>query len=73
VSMLPQQLALDSLLTHDATEERILQQLSQDPMHVDTLIRLTDLPVNVVSSTLAMLELRGVVRQVTAMQFVRAR
>lgn len=73
VSQLPQQLALDSLLSPDPTEERILQHLSAEPLHVDALTRLADLPVSVVSSTLTMLELRGLVRQVTPMQFVRAR
>jgi hypothetical protein len=40
---------------------------------VDALTRLTSLPVSVVTSTLTMLELRGLVRQVSTMQFVRAR
>jgi DNA processing protein len=73
VSLVPQQLAMDSLLAHDQTERRLLDRLGQEPVHVDALTRLTDLPVSVVTSTLTMLELRGLVRQVSAMQFVRAR
>ncbi len=73
VSLVPQQLAMDSLLAHDHTERRLLDQLGHEPVHVDALTRLTDLPVSVVTSTLTMLELRGLVRQVNAMQFVRAR
>ncbi len=73
VALVPQQLAMDSLLAHDHTERRLLDQLGQEPLHVDALTRLTDLPVSVVTSTLTMLELRGLVRQVSAMQFVRAR
>jgi DNA processing protein len=69
----PQQLVMEAVLAHDGTEERVLQALGSEPLHVDALTRLTDLPINVVSSTLAMLELRGLVRQVTPMQFVRAR
>lgn len=73
VHLRPQQLAMETILAHDGTEERLLQALGQEPAHVDALTRLTDLPINVVSSTLAMLELRGLVRQVTPMYFVRAR
>lgn len=73
VEHVPQQLALDAVLAHDETEDRLLRHLSQEPMHVDALTRAVELPISVVSSTLAMLELRGVVRQVSAMQYVRAR
>jgi DNA processing protein len=73
VALVPQQLAMDSLLAHDQTEGRLLDHLGQEPVHVDALTRLTSLPVSVVTSTLTMLELRGLVRQVSTMQFVRAR
>ena len=39
----------------------------------DLLRRQSDLPITVVSSTLAILELKGLVRQAGAMQYVRAR
>ena len=73
VDVAPQQLAMELVLAHDGTDERLLQHIGQDPVHVDILTRLADLPVSVVSSTLAMLELRGVVRQISPMQYVRAR
>lgn len=73
LGLVPQQLALDSLLAHDQTEASLLNHLGQEPLHVDALTRLVDLPISVVTSTLTMLELRGLVRQVSAMQFVRAR
>jgi len=73
LGLVPQQLAMDGLLAHDRTEGTLLAHLGQEPLHVDALTRLTALPVSVVTSTLTMLELRGLVRQVSAMQFVRAR
>ncbi|HVA91404.1 MAG TPA: DNA-processing protein DprA [Chloroflexota bacterium] len=73
LGLIPQQLAMDGLLAHDHTESKLLDHLGQEPLHIDALIRLTALPVSVVTSTLTMLELRGLVRQVSAMQFVRAR
>jgi DNA processing protein len=57
--------------------EDILEELDvhlrPQQLVMDAVVRLTDLPINVVSSTLTMLELRGLVRQVTPMCFVRAR
>lgn len=73
VDLVPQQMAMDAMLAHDATEDRLLRLLTQEPMHVDQITRASDLPVSVVSATLTMLELRGLVRQVSTMQYVRAR
>ena len=44
-------------------EGRILHQLQEGPRHVDELARATEMPVAAVSSTLTMMELRGLVRQ----------
>jgi predicted Rossmann fold nucleotide-binding protein DprA/Smf involved in DNA uptake len=46
---------------------------SYEPQHVDEMRRQSALPTPVVSSTLAMLELKGLIRQAGAMQYVRAR
>ena len=47
--------------------------LSTDPIHVDQIVRECGLPVAQVSSTLAMMELKGMIRQVAGMQYVVAR
>jgi DNA processing protein len=60
-------------LPEDATEARLLSLLSADPIHVDQIVRDSGLPVAQVSSTLAMMELKGMVRQVAGMQYVVAR
>jgi DNA processing protein len=57
----------------DATEARLLRLLSSQPIHIDEVQRASGLPVGEVSSTLALLELKGVVRQVAPMSFIRAR
>ena len=69
----PQQMAMELVLAHDGTEGRLIDLLGSEPVHIDSLTRASELPISVVSSTLAMLELRGIVRQVTHMQYVRAR
>ncbi|GCE04097.1 DNA-processing protein DprA [Dictyobacter aurantiacus] len=53
-------------------EERlVLALLSREPRHIDDLIRDTELAPNIVTSTLTILELDGLVKQVGSMQYVR--
>jgi predicted Rossmann fold nucleotide-binding protein DprA/Smf involved in DNA uptake len=54
-------------------EAALLALVSYAPQHVDELRRQSDLPIPVVSATLAMPELKGLIRQAGAMQYVRAR
>ena len=57
----------------DETETLLLKQLSEEPAHVDDVGRAAGLPIATVSSTLALMELKGLVRQVGGMNYVRAR
>jgi len=50
-------------------EENILEHLGLDPIHVDELVRLSGLPVATISSTLTILELKGLARSVGHMQY----
>lgn len=43
------------------TEEAVLGILSADPIHIDDLARLSNLPISTLSSTLTILELKGLV------------
>lgn len=60
-----------SLPSVNGIEKAVLEQLSQNPMHIDELVRQSGMPVAQVSSTLTMLELKGMVRQVAPMTYVR--
>ncbi len=51
------------------TETEILQHLGVEPTHIDDLVRSCGLPVSVVSSTLTILELKGLARSVGPMQY----
>jgi DNA processing protein len=62
-----------TLLPADETEALVLQYLSAEPMHVDDVRQASGLPIATVSSTLALMELKGLVRQVGGMNYVRAR
>ena len=71
LQMVEQQMELSALLPDDPTESAVLERVGSDPVHVDDCVRLAGLPVATVSSTLAMLEMKGVVRQVGPMTYVR--
>ena len=55
------------------TEADILRHISKEPVHVDEVCRESGLPVSTVSSLLAMMELKGLVKQMAPMAYVRAR
>ena len=55
------------------TESLLLKQLSAEPTHIDEVCRSTSLPTSTVSSTLTMMELKGMVKQVGPMNYVLAR
>ena len=59
--------------TGSSVESAILKQLSFEPSHIDEICRRSGLAVPEVSSALAVLELKGVARQVGNMNYVLAR
>lgn len=54
-------------------ETTLLGRLSAEPVHIDELGRETGRPIAEVSSTLALMELKGMVKQVGGMNYVVAR
>lgn len=63
------QAATERIAPASMTEARLLENLSADPVHVDDLARLCDLPIATVTSTLVILELKGLARMVGPMQY----
>lgn len=61
------------VLPDNEVEARLMQFISGEPIHIDELGRRAELPSALVSSTLTMLELKGMVRQVSALSYVRSR
>ncbi len=57
----------------DETEARLLNLLGSEPLHVDEIRNQADLPIERVSATLALMELKGMVRQVGGMNYVALR
>jgi len=52
-------------------EQVIAELLSAEPLHIDEIARQCDLPVARISSALTLLELKGLIRQVGRMTYVR--
>lgn len=67
------QMELKEVIPASDTESMLLKQLSAEPTHIDEVCRSSGLPMPTVSSTLAMMELKGLVKQVGAMNYVLAR
>lgn len=57
----------------DETEARLLGLLSAEPLHVDEIRAQAELPIEKVSAALALMELKGMVRQVGGMNYVAVR
>jgi DNA processing protein len=62
-----------SVLPVDATEAALLNLLKNEPLHVDEIQAQSGLAVEKVSAALALLELKGLVRQVGGMNYVAVR
>jgi DNA processing protein len=67
------QIEMREVLPESETETVLLKQLSAEPSHIDEVCRKSGLPAATVSSTLAMMELKGMVKQVGTMNYVLAR
>lgn len=65
--------AARKVLPADDVEAKLLTAMRDEPLHVDEIRNQTGLPVEKVSSTLVMMELKGMVRQVGNMQYVAVR
>ena len=57
----------------DETEQRLLACLSAEPLHVDEIGAQVEMPIAQVSSALALMELKGLVRQVGGMNYIAAK
>lgn len=73
LTAVPQQVEAQLLFPTDATEAQLFERLSEEPVHVDELSRAVGLPIATVTSTLALMELKGLVRQAGGMTYVVAR
>ena len=62
----PQQIEMIELSPATDTEAELLRHISREPMHIDEVCRESGLPASTVSSLLAMMELKGLVKEMGA-------
>ena len=73
LKMAAEQAVAQIILPESAEEAELIAHLSAQPLHVDELGRLAGMPSSLVSATLTMMELKGMVQQVGGMNYVRMR
>jgi DNA processing protein len=73
LTMVSEHAQAKAVIPENDTEALLLSYLSAQPLHVDALCQTVQLPIAQVSSTLALMELKGMVRQVGGMNYVLAR
>jgi DNA processing protein len=61
------------VLPADETEAKLMSVLTHEPLHMDEIRNQTGLPIERVSATLVMMELKGMVRQVGGQNYVSVR
>src|SRR5229473_2428123 len=59
--MVPQHVEMQAALPDNAEERTLLSLLSHESCHIDDLIRASELPTEIVSATLSVMELKGMV------------
>lgn len=64
-------IASRQIIPETPEEEKILQQLSGEPKHIDELTRLTQLPIGALNASLSVMLLQGKVREITAGQYIK--
>lgn len=71
--MAPQQMVVQMAVPESDEEATLLKHMSRQPSHVDELCRASGMNSATVSSTLAIMELKGMVQQVGGMRYVLVR
>ncbi len=66
-------LQTQKILPESVEEKMILANLNYEPKHIDALIGLTKLDASTINSTLAMMEMKGMIKNLGGMQYVLAR
>lgn len=70
ISQVESKKAVQSSFPTDKIELQIINSISSEAVHIDDIQRATDLPIEQVSSTLTMLELKGWVKQTGNMMYI---
>lgn len=73
LNLATEQLSAREIIPSTPNEAKLLKLLTSEPLHINQLIKASGLSASEVSSTLTMMEIKGKVRNLGAMQYVQAR
>ena len=73
LTRITEQRSVRNVLPGDEIESKLMSLLTHEPLHLDEIRNQTGLPIERVSATLVMMELKGLVRQVGGMNYVAVR
>jgi DNA processing protein len=73
LTMITQHQAARVVLPADSLEAQLYRVIGDEPLHVDEIRAQTNLPIEKVTATLALMELKGMVRQLGGMHYIAVR
>lgn len=59
-----------NIIPDNPEEEKIISALSQEPIHIDKIAKITNFDIKKVSSTLTIMEIKGMVKNMGNMQYI---
>lgn len=71
LSYVGKQMEMAALFPRDDNESQVLRYVTYDPVHIDEIARTCGLAISTVSGALAMMELKGLVKQTGGMNYIR--
>jgi DNA processing protein len=71
LSSIGEQIEMTALFPQDESESEVLRHVTYDPIHIDEVIRASGQSISTVSGAMAMMELKGLVKQVGGMNYIR--
>lgn len=73
LTMVSQHQDARTALPADETEAQLLAVVNQEPTHIDDICNNASMPIETVTATLALMELKGMVRQMGGMHYISVR
>ena len=73
MTLVAEQRVVRKALPGDSKEAVLYQTVGDEPLHVDEISSLVDMPIEEVTSTLALMELKGMVRKTFGMKYMAIR
>ena len=73
MELMAEQQIVRKVLPGSPQEALIFQVVGEEPLHVDEIRSSVDLPIEEVTSTLALMELKGMVRKTFGMKYIAVR